>query len=218
MIVLFVWILFGRSQATRSSCDSAQNACSSDTECSGSLHTYMIDCGDFMAGRSLGCSQVCKKSVRHLTETRAGKSLMDCNCGDDEFCLLSRNTMKSCTQEDEAKDCGEASWVCASDYNCSRALGYYRSHCASVVHLGTCSDSCRRSLDILRSLDRSREMFECQCRGVEDYPCHQTVTDTCREKWNTVEPEAVQSDAPESLSRWIACLHLFCLLPFFLLV
>lgn len=204
MIVLLIWILFGKSEAW---CESAQKACSTETECSGALHSYMMNCGDFMVGRSLHCTELCKKSVSHLTSLEMGKSFLDCDCRhDDDFCKLSKKTMTACTNSNKAKDCGEASWVCASDYNCSRALGYYRSHCASVMHLGTCSDTCNQSLKTLRQLDKANEMFLCECQGVEDYPCHQTVTETCRGKWSTVTPEAVQSDAPRYVFRWIVIL------------
>lgn len=171
-----------------------------------------------MFGRSLYCSDACKKSVIVLSTTDVGKSLSTCDCGEDTYCSFGRDRMKSCDEDSgQETDCREAAWVCAADHNCSTALALYRKHCMSLVHRQVCTDDCKNSFHRLKGMEKAVDIFSCECTGIEDYPCHQTVLELCGRLWSMGTQEAVQSSGEGSLEfDGIALLFLTSLVGLFM--
>uniref|UniRef100_A0A2L2YIA9 Growth arrest-specific protein 1 n=1 Tax=Parasteatoda tepidariorum TaxID=114398 RepID=A0A2L2YIA9_PARTP len=159
-------------------CEIAQTKCSYRANCYHALHSYMVDCADVLAGRTTRCTYACKRALISLTSSEAGQTLSNCYCGNNEFCLRSKERIEVCrpevshaTADNTVVSCSVAKWICAADPLCSTALDYYHRLCRSMFHGRKCTPRCNNSLAILDRQEKAGKLRDCYCDGSEEFPC-----------------------------------------------
>ncbi|GIY18386.1 hypothetical protein CEXT_780501 [Caerostris extrusa] len=159
-------------------CDFARSKCAYRSSCYKALHSYMVGCADVLAGRTTKCPFACTRALISLTSTEYGLSLSTCDCGENEFCRLSKERIEVCRPEvshaiadDTVVSCSVAKWICAADTLCSTALDFYHRLCRPMFHGRKCTPRCNNSLAILDRQEKATKLKDCFCDGSEDFPC-----------------------------------------------
>ncbi|GBM30996.1 Growth arrest-specific protein 1 [Araneus ventricosus] len=175
---LMFWLVKANTLPAPQDCELARAKCAYRASCYKSLHSYMVDCADVLAGRTTRCPYACQRALISLTSTEFGLSLSTCDCGDNEFCKLSKERIEVCrpevshaTADDTVVSCSVAKWICAADTLCSTALDYYHRLCRPMFHGRKCTPRCNNSLAILDRQEKASKLKDCYCDGSEDFPC-----------------------------------------------
>ncbi|GFU03916.1 hypothetical protein NPIL_398301 [Nephila pilipes] len=176
---LMFWSAAANTLPGPEDCEVARTRCGYRAGCYSALHSYMVDCADVLAGRTTKCPLACQKALISLTSTEFGLALSACDCGENEFCRLSKERIEVCrpevshaTADDTVVSCSVAKWICGADVLCSTALDYYHRLCRSMFHGRKCTPRCNNSLAILDRQVKASKLKDCYCDGKEDFPCH----------------------------------------------
>jgi len=173
--------------ANSSRCDIARTKCAYRMGCGFSLHGYMVDCADLIAGRTNKCQPSCQRALIALTSTEEGQELIDCDCEGSKFCELNKERIEVCrasvfeaVAEGSIVSCSTARWICLADPVCSTALDFYHRFCRGLFHGRRCTPRCNNSLSILDRQERASKLKTCFCDGSEDFPCQRIKHNTQR--------------------------------------
>ncbi|PRD27076.1 UNVERIFIED_CONTAM: Gas1 [Trichonephila clavipes] len=184
---LMFWSVASNTLPGPEDCVDARARCSYRGSCYKSLHSYMVDCADVLAGRTTRCPFACQRALISLTSTEIGLALSTCDCGENEFCRLSKERIEVCrpevshaTADDTVVSCSVAKWICAADNLCSTALDFYHRLCRSMFHGRKCTPRCNNSLAILDRQEKASKLKDCYCDGREDFPCRTIKMNTQR--------------------------------------
>ena len=171
----------------RPRCEVAQAECAFRQGCGMALQAYMIDCGDLISGISERCPAACQRALIALMSTEEGEILVDCDCGESDFCQLHKQRIEVCrplvlsaTAVDSVVSCSTARSICLADPLCSTALDYYHSYCRSMFQGRRCTLRCKNSLDILNRQEKASKLKTCYCEGSEDFACQKIKDRTQR--------------------------------------
>ncbi len=153
--------------------------------CGFSLHSYMVDCADLIAGRTNKCQTPCQRALIALTSTEEGQELIDCDCEGSKFCELNKERIEVCrasvfaaVAEGSIVSCSTARWICLADPLCSTALDFYHRFCRGLFHGRRCTPRCNNSLSILNRQEKAAKLRTCYCDGSEDFPCQRIKDNT----------------------------------------
>ena len=167
-------------QSSNQRCDDARLKCAFRLDCGQALTSYMIHCADLIAGTVdiNRCPSKCFRALVALASTEHGAKLVDCDCGDSQFCKLSKERVDVCKAkvEHEIADstvvsCSTAKFICSSNTQCLTALTYYNKFCKAMFKGKHCSKRCLNSLNILQRQKNAFKLRTCVCDGTEDFPC-----------------------------------------------
>jgi growth arrest-specific protein 1 len=179
-------LMFAFFELTCSSrCDIARTKCAYRMGCGFSLHSYMVDCADLIAGRTNKCQTPCQRALIALTSTEEGQQLIDCDCEGSKFCELNKERIEVCrasvfaaVAEGSIVSCSTARWICLADPLCSTALDFYHRFCRGLFHGRRCTPRCNNSLSILNRQEKAAKLRTCYCDGSEDFPCQRIKDNT----------------------------------------
>ncbi|XP_054159571.1 growth arrest-specific protein 1-like [Oppia nitens] len=168
-------------------CDIARTKCAYRMGCGFSLHGYMVDCADLIAGRTNKCQPACQRALIALMSTEEGQELVDCECDGSKFCELNKERIEVCRAsvvaaiaEDSVVSCSTARWICLADPVCSTALDFYHRFCRGLFDGRRCTPRCNNSLSILDRQEKASKLKTCFCDGSEDFPCQRIKDNTER--------------------------------------
>ncbi|OTF74666.1 hypothetical protein BLA29_005058 [Euroglyphus maynei] len=137
-----------------------------------------MECTDLIAGRTQTCDPRCERALIGLISTDEGKELMNCDCGGNKYCELSKSRLEICRKpvwaairEDTIVSCATARWICISDQPCRTALEYYQLNCHQLFQGHKCTNRCNNSLSILDRQEKAMKLRTCYCDGTENFPC-----------------------------------------------
>lgn len=178
------------------SCSEAFERCNLRDACRPAYEAYRIECNDLINNKTNECSPKCIKALISLRSWEDSDDLINCDCEDDDFCLMSKQKVQLCKpQVDKALDkntivsCSTARSICAAATGCSSALDHYYEKCRSLLTSHYCSRSCNNSLTILYTRSEAKKLINCYCDGTEDFECvkYKSYTETyCLNKWKTL--------------------------------
>lgn len=161
-------------------CDDARFKCAFRLDCGQALTSYMIHCADLISGQVPldRCPTQCSRALIALASTELGAKLVDCDCGDSQFCKLSKERIDVCRErveheiaENTIVSCSTAKFICSSNTQCLTALTYYNKFCKSMFAGKHCTKRCLNSLTILQRQRNAYKLRTCVCDGTEDFPC-----------------------------------------------
>lgn len=185
-------------------CDDARLKCAFRLDCGQALTSYMIHCTDLIAGTiSLDqCPVKCFRALIALASTEHGSKLVDCDCGDSQFCKLSKERIEICREkveheiaENTVVSCSTAKFICSSNTQCLTALTYYNKFCKAMFMGKYCSKRCLNSLQILQRQTNAHKLRTCICDGSEDFPCEtikQNTESLCLKKANLTTDTSIE--------------------------
>ncbi|XP_037074820.1 growth arrest-specific protein 1-like [Pollicipes pollicipes] len=166
-------------------CGLARMKCLYRDGCRKALDNYMDGCLDIMNGHAKTCNDFCTKSLIALTSTQPGHALMECDCGEDQFCRATKRRLDPCrpqvqyaNRNDTVVSCEVAQWICGADNLCGTALDYYFRNCRAMFAGRRCSRRCNNSISILQRQQRAAKLQTCACEG--DAPARASCVDIKR--------------------------------------
>ena len=182
-------------QKTSQHCDDARLKCAFRLDCGQALISYMTHCADLIAGNANNqCPSKCFKALIALASTEQGSKLVECDCGNSQFCALSKERIEICRSkveyqiaENTVVSCSIAKLICMSNTQCLTALTYYNKFCRSMFAGKACTKRCLNSLNILQRQQFASKLRTCICDGSEDFACEAIKQNTellCLKKSN----------------------------------
>lgn len=165
-------------------CNAARIKCMYRVGCRKALESYLTGCRSVVNGEVERCGHFCTMTLIALTSTRQGSDLMQCDCGEDQFCQQSKQRLLPCqsavihaTRSNTSVTCEAAQWICGADSQCGVALDYYYRNCRAMFDGRRCTARCNNSIAILQRQPRAAKLRTCQCHtSTRDDGCRAVKT------------------------------------------
>ena len=191
--IFTLWSVFCLAFAVDEHCHDIEERCYSSLGCGNALHNFNLVCGRQLSGDTNICTEECQRALITLISRNDGYKFINCNCKKEnekysdcdekkqslQVCRIVLDAVEKLNDTSKPISCSIAHWICDTDSKCAAALAYYKSLCGNLREIGSCSERCNNTINILYQQKYALKLQNCICDELsEDFNCSELQQNT----------------------------------------